>query len=148
MPTVQAKITIKRSLEDVFAYHIDLGSLVAMAPFFARISLERVPSRFEVGARFALRGSLFGLVTILDWQGEIVEYAQNQYFIDTERGGIFKLFKHRHGFSATDSGDCLLHDELSFQTKLGPVVDELLAPIVGLALKQKLIMTKATMEKA
>lgn len=54
----------------------------------------------------------------LQWKTEITEVKDKEYFIDEQRVGPYKLWRHKHIFEATDSG-VIMEDIVDYILPLG-----------------------------
>ena len=54
-----------------------------------------------------------------NWVTEITQVVENNFFIDEQRFGPYKMWHHEHKFSELPSGNTLMIDKISYKIPLG-----------------------------
>ncbi len=96
-----------------FAWHERAGALERLIPPWEKVELvahEGAPLR--PGSRVTLRAKV-GPVTS-EWVAEHREYERGKLFSDVALRGPFAHWEHRHEFSDTAEGGCVLRDRVSY----------------------------------
>jgi len=55
----------------------------------------------------------------LNWVTEITQVKQNEFFIDEQRFGPYKMWHHEHYFEEIDQNTCWIGDKVSYKLPLG-----------------------------
>lgn len=110
---------VPRSRSEVFPFFADAGNLEAITPEFVgfRILTPR-PIEMRPGALIDYRIRLFGIP--LNWQTEIESFDPPERFVDVQRRGPYRLWRHTHRF-VEQAGGTLLVDEVEYQLPAGPL---------------------------
>jgi ligand-binding SRPBCC domain-containing protein len=114
--------TVRRPLEETFAFFADPHNLEAITPGWLRFRILEAPDALRRGARLRYRLSLFGVP--LGWRTEIVEWLPPRTFVDEQLAGPYALWVHTHRFLAV-AGGTELYDNVRYRVPGGP-----LAPLV------------------
>lgn len=54
-----------------------------------------------------------------NWVTEITQVVKNQFFIDEQRFGPYKMWHHEHFFEQLPNGNVLMKDKISYKLPLG-----------------------------
>src|SRR5689334_16770332 len=94
---------VPRPRDEVFAFFEDARNLEAITPAFLRFRVTTPgPIAMAPGARIEYRLSLFGVP--FRWRTEIVEYEPGVRFVDVQRAGPYRLWRHLHAFEDAPGG--------------------------------------------
>ena len=99
----ESELTVPRSRAEVFRFFAEAGNLETITPSWLRFRiLTPTPIRMECGAeiRYALR--LHGVP--VRWRTEITVWDPPHRFIDEQRRGPFRLWRHEHRFEEIPGG--------------------------------------------
>jgi ligand-binding SRPBCC domain-containing protein len=111
--------TIRRSLEDVFAFFSDAGNLEAITPPFLRFRiLTPRPIAMHEGALIEYRLRLFGAPIF--WRTRIDVYEPPHRFVDMQIQGPYRLWRHEHTFEPV-AGGVRMVDRVDYELPLAPL---------------------------
>lgn len=117
MKVYEKSSTIRCDIHDLFAFHLDLGNLVAITPKDTSVKL--------VGELFTPKeGSVITLDTRknfipLRWRVQIAELKEPNLLVDLALQSPFKFWKHSHIFSTMEDGTSLLCDRVEYELPFG-----------------------------
>lgn len=103
--------------ERVFAFHESPGALERLNPPWERVRVVEGGGSLRPGTRVVLEVRL-GPV-LVRWVALHTEYEPGRLFADTQLGGPFARWYHRHWFLDDGGGGTLLRDEVDFEPPLG-----------------------------
>lgn len=108
------------SAADAFAWHERPGALERLIPPWEKVELVRkVGEGVRTGTRVTLKNR-FGPFQ-LTWEAEHREYVPGRLFRDVALRGPFAYWDHRHEFTDTGEGECLLRDSVEYELPGGMV---------------------------
>lgn len=94
---------LDRPLEEVFAFFSNAHNLAVITPPKLHLEiLTPAPIDMSVGTLIDYRLKLHGIP--LRWQTEITEWNPPNAFVDVQRHGPYRLWRHTHIFSETEGG--------------------------------------------
>ncbi len=103
---------IPRPVEDVFSFFSDAGNLEALTPRWLQFNiLTPQPIPIASGTRIAYRLSWMGLP--LQWETEITCWDPPYEFVDVQRKGPYRLWRHSHRFQSLFGGT-LMRDTVEY----------------------------------
>ena len=108
---------VPRPLDEVFAFFARAENLQELTPpwlHFRIVSIDPNPVRKGTLIRYALRWRIFPI----RWTTEISEWEPPHRFVDQQRKGPYKLWRHEHRFAAEGTGTRIT-DEVHYQLSLG-----------------------------
>ena len=118
---LQRRQRIDQPLETVFAFFAEAHNLERITPPWLRFELhEPGPARMGEGTLIYYRLRLHGIP--LDWTSRIEEWTPGHSFVDRQLRGPYRLWRHRHTFSADGEGT-IVGDEVEYALPLGPLGD-------------------------
>ena len=85
--------------------------------------LTKAPVQMQVGARIDYRLRLRGIP--IRWQSEITVWEPPRRFVDEQRRGPYRVWRHEHTFAERDGGT-LVGDRVEYETPGGPLVHRFL----------------------
>jgi ligand-binding SRPBCC domain-containing protein len=110
-------------LETTFAFFADAGNLQRITPPWLNFAVTTpLPIEMRVGARIDYRLALHGIP--FRWQTRITEWDPPHSFVDEQIRGPYRLWRHRHVFSARDEAT-QVEDEVRYQVVGGRLVNVL-----------------------
>lgn len=108
---------VPRELPEVFAFFSHAENLEAITPAFLHFRILAVtPEPIRQGTLISYKLRLHGIP--LRWTSEIVEWDPPHRFVDLQRRGPYKVWRHEHHFEARDGGT-LIMDTVSLALPLG-----------------------------
>ena len=104
--------TFERPLEEVFSFFSDAHNLAVITPPWLHLEiLTPAPIAMASGTLIDYRLKLRGIP--LRWQTEITEWNPPHAFVDVQRRGPYRLWKHTHTFKETEDG-VLVDDSIEY----------------------------------
>jgi ligand-binding SRPBCC domain-containing protein len=121
MPLYQINQTqkIPASIGEVWNFIASPENLKEITPPYMdfRITSKNVTDKIYAGMIITYKISpIFGLK--LNWVTEITQVKNQEYFVDEQRMGPYKMWHHQHKIEAIDGG-VLMTDIVSYQPPLG-----------------------------
>lgn len=119
--TVEFAQQVPRGLPEVFAFFARAENLQAITPPWLHFRIVSVaPEPLQQGTLINYKLRVHGLP--LRWISEIVEWEPPHRFVDLQRRGPYKLWRHEHRFEAHDGGTRIT-DIVNFALPLGLLGD-------------------------
>jgi ligand-binding SRPBCC domain-containing protein len=110
--------------EEVFPFFSDAHNLQAITPEFLHFEvLTPAPITMAPGVKLDYRLTVRGLP--LRWQSEITVWEPPHRFVDEQRKGPYRLWRHEHRFESRDGGT-LATDHVQYAVWLDWLVHPLL----------------------
>lgn len=124
MPRLHSTVRLDAPLAEVFPFFADARNLEALTPTWLRFEIL-TPGAVDmrVGALIDYRLRVHGVP--LRWQSEITAWDPPHLFVDEQRRGPYRLWKHTHRFAA-DGDATLVEDAVEYAVPGGALVDALL----------------------
>ena len=126
MSVFQRVFEVKAPLAEVAAFHDDARSLTAITPPPVRVKIVRFDAPVHAGSKVIFKLMLGPLG--VTWDGEIDQYAPQQFFRDIMHHGPFGRWQHTHSFTAT-AGGTQVGDLVVYEPPFG-LLGRLLDPIL------------------
>ncbi len=121
--TLDAELFIPRPLPEVFAFFAEAPNLQALTPRWLHFEiLTPLPIAMRAGALIDYRLRLRGIP--LRWRTEITVWEPPHRFVDVQRRGPYRLWRHEHTFEERDGGT-LVRDHVDYKVFGGALVDRL-----------------------
>jgi ligand-binding SRPBCC domain-containing protein len=101
--TLDSTIWLPRPIEEVFAFFADAHNLEAITPpglHFRTVTPD--PIVLALGTRFEHRLRVKGIP--VRWESEITAWEPPHRFVDEQRRGPYRIWKHEHRFVSRDGG--------------------------------------------
>ncbi len=121
---IRKEVWLPRPIDEVFDFFSDARNLERLTPPTLRFEiLTPAPIRMAVGTRIDYKLRLRGVP--IRWQSEITAWEPPYRFIDEQRRGPYRMWKHEHTFAESDDG-VLAKDNVSYAVHGGALVNKLL----------------------
>jgi ligand-binding SRPBCC domain-containing protein len=127
--TFDSKIWLPQPIDMVFPFFADACNLERITPPFLKFTvITPAPITLARGTRIRYRLRLRGLP--ISWESEITAWEPPHRFVDEQRQGPYRLWRHEHRFAAWDGGTEVL-DHVEYAAWGGALVNALfIAPDV------------------
>jgi ligand-binding SRPBCC domain-containing protein len=102
MPSFDAVLTVPRPLAEVFEFFLDPANLVRVSPPELHMRLVEGPRRLQLGSVIVLQGRRWGVPQRV--VSEITAFEPGASFVDEQRQGPFRRWRHAHRFEAVAEG--------------------------------------------
>ncbi|GIN89306.1 SRPBCC domain-containing protein [Siminovitchia terrae] len=132
--TMENSLTVKTPIEDVWEFFSDPKNLSILTPPKLKLQFMQEPpfSMFKGQRVFYCISPFPGLR--LRWEGEIIEVAELERFIDEQRKGPFTYWRHEHLFFRKEEGT-EIRDHLQYALPFG-LIGFAIHPIVNSKMKE------------
>ena len=118
----QTQQTLDRPLAEVFSFFADAQNLSVITPPWLHFEvLTPAPIEMSPGTRIDYRLKLRGIP--LRWQSEITEWNPPHTFVDEQRRGPYRLWRHTHTFTETAAGT-LVGDSIEYAVWGNQLIDK------------------------
>jgi ligand-binding SRPBCC domain-containing protein len=123
MGQLQTELWLPRKREEVFRFFSDAGNLEVITPPWLRFTvLTPRPIEMRVGTRIDYQLKVRGIP--LRWQSEITAWEPPVRFVDEQRRGPYRKWRHEHLFE--EHGDrTLAIDRVDYDVFAGFIVESL-----------------------
>jgi ligand-binding SRPBCC domain-containing protein len=110
-------------IETVFSFFSDAHNLERITPPFLKFNVVTPdPIVMAVGTRIRYRLSLRGIP--ISWESEITTWEPPHRFVDEQRRGPYRYWKHEHQFAQRDKGT-QVSDHLQYAVWGGSLINSL-----------------------
>lgn len=121
---LQSSVTLPVKLEEVFPFFAEARNLELLTPPWLKFEvLTPSPIRMLRGAKIDYRLKLRGVP--LRWQSEITYWEPPSRFVDEQRRGPYRLWKHEHLFTA-DGPNTIAEDRVEYSAPGGALIERFL----------------------
>jgi ligand-binding SRPBCC domain-containing protein len=97
---------VDRPLGEVFSFFADPANLELLTPSWLRFEVASPrPVEMRAGTRIDYRLRLHGFP--VRWQSEITEWDPPNRFVDEQRRGPYRFWRHEHRFAEADGTDII-----------------------------------------
>lgn len=116
-----AEIWLPRPIDEVFAFFSSAENLESITPPWLKfwITTKR-PIEMRQGTLIDYKLKLKGIP--LRWRSEITVWNPPHCFVDEQRKGPYRAWRHEHRFQAKDGGT-VVHDEVRYSVWGGKLAD-------------------------
>jgi len=116
-------IVVAHPIEEVFEFFADARNLETITPSWLSFQVE-TPGAIELreGTLIDYRLRVHGVP--LRWQSEILDWNPPSRFVDEQRRGPYRLWRHEHTFEESDAGT-LVTDQVDYAVLGGWLVNQL-----------------------
>ncbi len=123
MPTLTREAIYAQPLETVFAFFADAGNLEQITPPWLGFSIHSpLPIEMRVGRIIEYRLKLHRVP--IHWRTEITEWDPPHYFVDEQRRGPYRRWRHEHRFEEVANG-VRVRDRVEYEHLGGALVHRL-----------------------
>lgn len=122
--TFDSKIWLPEPIDKIFPFFADAHNLERITPPFLKFSvITAAPIVMARGTRIRYRLRLRGIP--ISWESEITAWESPHRFVDEQRHGPYRLWKHEHRFTEIDEGTEVV-DHVDYAVWGGSLVNSLL----------------------
>jgi ligand-binding SRPBCC domain-containing protein len=141
-----SELLVARDRSEVFAFFADAGNLEALTPPWLKFQIDTpLPIAMEAGALIDYRLRVRGIP--IAWRTRIVEWVPEEYFIDEQIKGPYRVWLHRHDFHEVDGGT-LVRDTVEFVPRGGRLIAPLVARLfVGRDVRKVFAFRRSELQK-
>jgi ligand-binding SRPBCC domain-containing protein len=138
---LHAETFVPRELDDVFEFFADASNLERLTPSWIRFRIcTPLPIHMRAGRLIEYKLRIRGIR--MRWRSEITVWEPTQRFVDEQRRGPYRSWRHEHRFEAVEGGTRVI-DDVYYGVPGGPLVHALL---VGRDLKKIFRFRQQTLE--
>ncbi|MBS1772992.1 MAG: SRPBCC family protein [Bacteroidetes bacterium] len=118
--TIERKQLIKSDLKTVWEFFSSPQNLAKITPDYMQFKVTSSPEeRIYSGQIITYKVSPILRIPLF-WMTEISDVKEPLQFIDEQKEGPYKLWRHKHIFEQTDEGT-LMTDKVVYELPLGPL---------------------------
>lgn len=118
----ESQRTLERPITEVFEFFSNAHNLAEITPPELHLEiLTPAPIEMFAGTLIDYRLKLHGIP--LRWQTEITEWNPPHFFLDEQRRGPYRLWRHTHTFNETEDG-VVVGDSVEYAVWGNGVVDK------------------------
>jgi len=121
--TLEVETWVPRTREEVFRFFADPRNLEVLTPPWLRFRVLTPDVDMRRGVRIDYRLRL--RYVPLRWQSEITLWDPPRRFIDEQRRGPYRTWRHEHSF-LEERGGTLVRDRIEYEAPGGELVERLL----------------------
>ena len=115
--------TVTCSITEIFSFFSDAHNLSVITPPWLHFEvLTPAPIEMSPGARIDYRLKLRGIP--LRWQSEITAWNPPHVFVDEQRRGPYRFWRHTHTFSEAENG-IIVGDAVEYAVWGGQLINRL-----------------------
>lgn len=105
--------TLEQPLTEVFEFFSNAHNLAVITPPWLHFEvITPAPIEMVVGTRIDYRLKLRGIP--IRWQSEITEWNPPYAFVDVQRRGPYRLWRHTHTFDEVKEGKVVVGDTVEY----------------------------------
>lgn len=120
---LRSEIWLPRPIEEVFEFFSNAENLSVITPPWVSFRIETpCPIQMRAGAIIDYRIGVHGIP--LSWRTEITEWEPTRRFVDVQRRGPYRYWRHTHEFEPHERGT-LCRDVVEYAVHLDFLVHEL-----------------------
>ena len=116
---LERKQLINAPIQDIWRFFSSPANLKVITPDYMNfvITSGELPQAIHAGQTITYKVSpILGIP--LNWETAITEAVEHQYFVDEQKKGPYKLWRHKHVFEEKEGG-VLMTDIVSYELPLG-----------------------------
>lgn len=120
---LEASLRLPSPIEEVFAFFADAGNLEQITPPWMRFQVTTPPPiEMHEGLLIDYRLKVHGIP--IGWQSEITVWKPPFRFVDEQRKGPYRKWRHVHSFEVSDGGT-VVRDEVDYEVPGGRFINRL-----------------------
>lgn len=109
---------IPRQIEHVFDFFSKAENLEEITPKSLNFKIiSKSTSDIQTDTKINYKLKVHGIP--MNWQGQILDYRENECFIDDQLKGPYKKWYHRHNFIAARDGGTIIRDRVTYKLPFG-----------------------------
>lgn len=113
MPLLEASVSIRCRVEDIFNFLIQSENFLKIIPPDLQLVVIRAPQRLTLGSQFEVQISGFGVPQNIVY--EITEFEEPHRFTETQIKGPLGRYVQEHVLSEQADGSVLVTDRIDFE---------------------------------
>jgi ligand-binding SRPBCC domain-containing protein len=122
--TFTASLTLSLPIERVFEFFADAQNLERLTPPFLKFHIvSPLPIEMKRGVHIRYRLRLHGIP--IGWESEITTWEPPHRFVDLQRRGPYRFWRHEHRFTQT-AGGTEISDRIDYAVLGGSIINSLL----------------------
>ncbi|MEE2885149.1 MAG: TIGR01777 family oxidoreductase [Chloroflexota bacterium] len=115
--TLKTQVYLKGGPKEVFSFFISPLNLGLTTPSWLDFKILSMPKNMEAGAIIVYTIKLW--IFRLKWTTQIFEWSPEDYFVDFQQKGPYKLWWHRHEISSAGPNLSLMTDTVTYKIPFG-----------------------------
>lgn len=124
--TLHRSLWLPQSLEEVFSFFADIRNLDRITPKWLHFRSVNQPEKMQEGTKIEHRLKVRGIP--VTWISEIVEWDPPYGFVDEQKKGPYRFWRHEHTFTEKRGGT-QMDDTVKYAVPGGNLVNRfLIAP--------------------
>ena len=112
MPSFDDVLTVPRPPAEVFEFFLDPANLIRVSPPELHMRLVQGPRRLQLGSIIVLQGRRWGVPQRV--VSEITAFEPAASFVDEQRQGPFRRWRHTHRFETVPEGTRII-DHIDYE---------------------------------
>lgn len=113
----ERSVSIKCSIEKVFAFYSDTNNLIKISPSSVKVKILKIDLPLKLNSIVELVVTQFGFFKS-QWKVRLAEFEEYSVIGDLQVKGPFKYWYHRHCFEK-QNGFTLMTDKLEYDLPMG-----------------------------
>ena len=138
---------IDASMDEVWTFFSDANNLLVLTHDNMKMKVRSNLTNTQLYEGMRIAYTVSPLLSIpVFWETEILEVSNQSHFIDIQRKGPFKYWKHKHTFISQEKG-VLMIDEIIYELPFGFIGNIFHKPLVLNNLKELFIYRKQIIQE-
>ena len=114
MTTFSRSVSLPVSAQQAFDWHERPGAFTRLTPPWENVELVEHQGGIRDGARVVIKVKPLGPIGF-NAEYQHVDYQSGKQFVDIQKQGPFRNWRHEHRFHADGDDQCILEDHIEFQ---------------------------------
>lgn len=117
MPTVEASVSIRCDIEEIFDFLSHTESIEKIVPADLKLRLVQAPQRIELGSRYEIQILAFGAPQSAVY--EVTEFVRPSRFVEAQVKGPLARYIHEHSLTLEGDRHVRVLDRIEFEPPSG-----------------------------